>query len=56
MRRYPAYFWPELLIKDIVKNKRIKDRKRIIDALEVINEKPYLYKKIENEIRKVHGI
>lgn len=56
MKRYPNRFWPELLIQNIIKNKRMKDRERILNALEIIKEKPSLYRMIEKEIKKVHGL
>ena len=54
--RYPIMFWPEILIKEYVKNKKIKDRKKVIEALEVISDKPKLYRQIEREFRKSYGI
>ena len=51
-RKYPIYFWPELLSKDIIKNLKVKDRSKILEELEKIQDKPELYKKIKEELEK----
>lgn len=50
--RYPVMFWPELLIEDLIKNKKIKDKQRIIKALVEIRKKPGLYRKIQKELMR----
>jgi len=51
-QRYPIMFWPEFLIKDLIKNAKIKNKQKILKTLEEIREKPGLYKKIRSELRK----
>ncbi|HIE41126.1 MAG TPA: hypothetical protein EYP80_00520 [Candidatus Aenigmarchaeota archaeon] len=48
-RRYPQYFWPELLLKEIVKsaNQREKERlRKILQTLQKSNIKSKLYKQL----------
>lgn len=51
-RRYPLAFWPELLIKDLIKDTKIKNKKKILETLGEIRSKPDLYKEIEKELKK----
>jgi len=51
-RKYPIYFWPELLSRDIIKNLKVKGRSKVLEELEKIQDKPELYKKIKKELKK----
>lgn len=46
-RRYSLYFWPELLLEEIVKNANQRQKDRIKEVLDKLEEKSELYKKIE---------
>ena len=46
-RRYSLYFWPELLLEEIVKNANQKQKDRIKSVLERLEEKSELHKNIE---------
>jgi TrpR-related protein YerC/YecD len=46
-RRYSLYFWPELLLEEIVKNANIKQKQRIRNVLMQLEEKSELHKKLE---------
>lgn len=46
-RRYSLYFWPELLLEEIVKNSNQKQKERIRNVLERLEEKNDLHKQIE---------
>ena len=46
-RRYSLYFWPELLLEEIVKNANQKQKERIKSVLEKLEEKSELHKNIE---------
>lgn len=46
-RRYSLYFWPELLLEEIVKNANQRNKNRIKDVLERLEEKSELHKRIE---------
>lgn len=46
-RRYSLYFWPELLLEEIVKNANDKQKERIRNVLERLEEKSELHRKIE---------
>lgn len=46
-RRYSLYFWPELLLEEIVKNANQRQKERIKNVLERLEEKSELHMKIE---------
>lgn len=46
-RRYSLYFWPELLLEEIVKNANQKNKDRIKEVLGRLEEKSELHKRIE---------
>jgi len=46
-RRYSLYFWPELLLEEIIKNANQKQKERIKSVLERLEEKSELHKNIE---------
>lgn len=50
-RQYSLYFWPELLLEEIVKNANQKQKERIKSVLERLEEKSELHKKIEKLLR-----
>lgn len=50
-RRYSLYFWPELLLEEIVKNANQKQKERIKSVLERLEEKSELHKRIEKLLR-----
>lgn len=48
-KKYPAYFWPEMLLENIIKSSGIRQRERIHSAIremEKMKKKTNLYKKI----------
>lgn len=50
-RRYSLYFWPELLLEEIVKNANQRQKERIKSVLERLEEKSELHKKIDKLLR-----
>jgi uncharacterized protein YerC len=50
-RRYSLYFWPELLLEEIVRNANQKQKDRIKGVLERLEEKSELHKKIDKLLR-----
>lgn len=46
-RRYSLYFWPELLLEEIVKNANQRHKDRIKEVLDSLEEKSELHKRIE---------
>lgn len=50
-RRYSLYFWPELLLEEIVRNANHKQKERIKSVLERLEEKSELHKKIDKLLR-----
>ena len=50
-RRYSLYFWPELLLEEIVKNANQRQKERIREVLVGLDKKNELHKKIEKLLR-----
>jgi len=50
-RRYSLYFWPELLLEEIVRNANQREKERIKSVLERLEEKSDLHKKIDKLLR-----
>lgn len=51
-KHYSLMFWPELLIEGLIKNAKIKNKKKILENLGKMRLKPSLYKEIEEELKK----
>lgn len=49
--RYSLYFWPELLLEEIVKSANKKQKERITTILDRLEEKSELHKRIETLIK-----
>jgi len=46
-RKYSLYFWPELLLEEIIKGANQRQKDRIKDVLNVLDDKNELHKRIE---------
>jgi uncharacterized protein YerC len=49
-KKYPMYYWPEIVLENIIKNsnKRQKEEiKKVIDQMDKLKEKTDLYKKLK---------
>lgn len=46
-RRYSMYFWPELLLEEIIKNANKRQQQRIQEVLSKLDQKSELYKRID---------
>lgn len=46
-RGHPMYFWPELLLEEIVKTANKKEKERLRKVLESLGEKSHLHKKLQ---------
>jgi uncharacterized protein YerC len=54
-RRFPAYYWPELLLESIIKESSNRQRKKIenvISQMEKMKEKNELFIKIKNILKR----
>lgn len=51
-RRYPAMFWPQLLVEQIVQHASAKERERIQKAVDKLGQKSKLYRQL-NEVLRV---
>ena len=45
-RKYPLYYWPELLLKEIVKSANAREKKRLLDAVTQMKEKTRITREI----------
>lgn len=50
-RRYPMYFWPELLLEEIAKSASGRQRKRMQQILISLEDKSELHKRLQNILR-----
>ncbi len=50
-RRYSLYFWPELLLEEIVKGANQKQKNRIKNLLQTVDEKNELHKRLKNLLK-----
>ncbi len=46
-RKYPTYFWPQLVLEEIVKNANKKQKERLISTLSQLDKKSRLYKDLK---------
>lgn len=51
-RRYSLYFWPELLLEEIIKSAGRRQKEQIGKVLEKLEEKSDLHRRIEKLLRK----
>jgi uncharacterized protein YerC len=51
-KRYPMYFWPELLLKEIVRSANMRERERLLNVLSELKDKTPLTKEIQNILNK----
>ena len=50
-RRYPSYFWPELLLEEIVKKANKRDKERLLNLIASLENKDLVHKKIERALK-----
>ena len=50
-RRYPAYFWPQLLLNEIIKSADKKQKRRLLEVLGQLKEKTSLSKQLEQILK-----
>lgn len=51
-RRYSLYFWPELLLEEVVRNANEKQKGKIRQVLERLEEKSELHRNIEKLLKR----
>jgi len=49
-RRFPLYFWPQLLLENIIKSAKEKDKKKFREILDKMDKKSALYKQINKAL------
>ena len=45
-RKYPAYYWPQLLLEEIVKNANKREKERLAKVVEQLRDKTELSKQL----------
>ncbi len=53
-RKYPAYFWPQLLLEEIVNTANAKQKNRIKKVLTQLKEKSALSKQLDQILKTAH--
>lgn len=46
-RKYPMYFWPELLLEELIKQANTRQKKRLQNLIDGVENKAELHKRIE---------
>lgn len=50
-RRHGMYFWPELILEEVIKNSNKKQKEKIRSVLERVEEKSELHKRLEKLLK-----
>lgn len=53
-RRYPGYYWPQLLLEEIVKSANRKQKQRLQKVLDQLKEKTGLNKQLGNVLKNLN--
>lgn len=53
-RKYPLYYWPEILLKEIVYSANIKQREKLRTVLNQLDEKTQLHKELNQLLLAQH--
>ena len=51
-RRFPMYFWPQLLLESLVENASQRQRDKIKNAMEEMDRKSELFRRIDSILRR----
>lgn len=51
-RKYPLYFWPQLLLESVVRAASEKDKKRISETLKLMDKKSALHKQLNRVLKR----
>ena len=51
-RRYPLYYWPQLLLENVIEAAKKNDRRKIIMALKKMDKKTPLFKRINKLLKQ----
>jgi len=54
-RRYPMYYWPEILLKELIYSANKKQRKRLQSIIDSLDEKTALTKEIDKILSKIYN-
>ena len=50
-RRYPMYYWPQLLLEEVVRTASRRQRERLRETIERMAEKPRVYRDVLRSLR-----
>lgn len=51
-RRYPSYFWPELILEEFVRNAKKKQKERMRNILEEFDQKSEVFERLQVLLRE----
>jgi len=54
-RKYPMYYWPEILLKELIYSANKKQRERLQEIIDTLDEKTALTKEIDAFLRKTYN-
>lgn len=54
-RKYPMYYWPEILLKELIYSANKKQRERLQSIIDSLDEKTVLTKEIDAILRKTYN-
>jgi len=52
--KFPARYWPKLLIEGLITHAKVKNKNKILESLEGLKLKPQLFKQIEKEFNNLN--
>ena len=50
-RRHGMYFWPEVVLEEVIKNSNRKQKEKIRSVLEKVEEKSELHKRLDKLLK-----
>ena len=54
-RKYPMYYWPEILLKEVIYSANKKQRARLQQIIDTLDEKTAVTKEIDDILRKTYN-
>lgn len=51
-KKYPLYYWPQIVLEYWVKNSSRKHKEQMLKLLDRVNDKPKIYKELESLLKK----
>lgn len=51
-RRYPMYYWPQLLLEELIRSANKRKREQVLRAVEKLDQKSALYKQLQSLLKE----